>query len=69
MDHDIRVRVAIDFLLEIIIKSLYDLATNVALSWELAAIERGYHWNLLIWTLSLVFSGTSDELRDSRHLF
>ncbi|CAG5111955.1 Oidioi.mRNA.OKI2018_I69.chr2.g6222.t3.cds [Oikopleura dioica] len=38
---------------------LYDLATNVALSWELAAIERGYHWNLLIWTLSLLFSGIS----------
>ncbi|CBY12492.1 unnamed protein product [Oikopleura dioica] len=35
---------------------LYDLATNVALSWELAAIERGYHWNILIWTLSLLFS-------------
>ncbi|CBY32839.1 unnamed protein product [Oikopleura dioica] len=38
---------------------LYDLATNVALSWELAALERGYHWNILIWTLSLLFSGIS----------
>lgn len=37
--------------------SLYDLATNVALSWELAAIERGCHWNILIWSLSLLFSG------------
>jgi len=37
--------------------SLYDLATNVALSWELAAIERGYYWNILIWSLSLLFSG------------
>ena len=36
--------------------SLYDLATNVALSWELAADERGCHWNILIWSLSLLFS-------------
>jgi len=48
--------------------SLYDLATNVALSWELAAIERGYHWNILIWTLSLLFSGNLWQIHEIIHV-
>lgn len=35
---------------------LYDFATNVALSWERAAIQRGFHWNFLIWTISTLLS-------------
>ena len=35
---------------------LSDFAANWAVSWEAAAAEKGNHWNVFIWILSLLFS-------------